>query len=186
MHSERITVCMISHACSVVKRASYCETWLVFAVLRDNFDQIKPKPSYLFISIKVNKYPFNLQLIINPLKVAGWLRNTETSINACLCLSALWCCSLSGASRFTCRTGLRKAAVTVGWGTMSPWAVSRSSHTLSLWCRRRTTSTSRPLRTRGPKQTETQTPTLVSVCWKMCSLNWTQREELIQDEHRRR
>lgn len=125
----------------------------------------KSKTSYLFISIKVNKSSLNSQLSIKQqywLKVAGWLRNKETSINMWLCLSALWSYSRSGASRFTCRMGLRKAAVTVGWGTMSLWAVGRSSHTLSLWCRRRMTSTSRPLRTRGPKQTATRTPTLVS------------------------
>ena len=45
---------------------------------------------------------------------------------------------------------------------MSRWVVEPWSHTLFLWFSHRTNSMTRPLRTRGPKQMATLTPTLVS------------------------
>lgn len=78
---------------------------------------------------------------------------------------ALFCAlgsSRSGASRFTCRMAPRRAAVTAVWGTTSLQAVAPSSHNLSLWCRRKTTSTSRPPLIRGLKLMATLIPTLVS------------------------
>lgn len=97
----------------------------------------------------------------------GWRAHRQSGA---LTSEALFCAlgsSRSGASRFTCRTVLRRAAVTAVSETTSRLAVAPSSHNLSLWCRRRTTSTSRPPLIRGPKLTATPIPTLVSADWPL-------------------
>lgn len=100
----------------------------------------------------------------------GWTGWRARRQSRALTSEALFCAlgsSRSGASRFTCRTVLRRAAVTAVSETTSLLAVAPSSHNLSLWCRRRTTSTSRPPRIRGPKLTATPIPTLVSPDWPL-------------------
>lgn len=102
----------------------------------------------------------------------------ESSFN---CMSCDLLCSLSAVLPFTSRMAPRKAAVTVVWETTSRWVVEPWSHTLFLWFSHRMNSTTKPLRTRGPKQMATRTPTLVSplpvfidwgcsgwlVCWNL-------------------
>lgn len=77
-------------------------------------------------------------------------------------------CSLSAVSHFTYQMAPRKAAVTVVWETTSRWVVEPWSHTLSLWFRRRTNSTTRLHQTRGLKLMATPIPTRVS--HRQCSV----------------
>lgn len=93
-------------------------------------------------------------------RCAWTLRSGGVSVNL---MSCGLLCSRSVVLPFTSPTAPRKAAVTVVWETTSRWVVEPWSHILFLWFSHRTNSTTRPLRTRGPKQMATLTPTLVSL-----------------------